>query len=101
MGRIMDRHQILKALSSPARLEIMTWLKTPEEHFPTQEHPFEMGVCAHQFERSRLSQSTVSAHLGVLQRADLLTTRRVGQWVFYKRNEKTIGEFLSCLQREL
>ena len=79
----------------------MVWLKKPEEHFPTQELPAEMGVCANQFQRSGLSQSTVSSHLGVLQRADLLTTHRVGQWVFYRRNEKTIAEFLACLQKEL
>ncbi len=35
----------------------------------------------------------------MLQRADLVTTYRVGQWVFYRRNEKTIAEFLECLQR--
>jgi ArsR family transcriptional regulator len=97
----MDKHRILKALSNPARLEIMAWLKKPEEHFPTQELPPEMGVFANQFQRSGLSQSTVSSHLGVLQRADLVTTHRVGQWVFYRRNAKTIAEFLACLQKEL
>jgi ArsR family transcriptional regulator len=97
----MDRDEILKALSNPVRLEILNWLKTPEEHFAGQEHPLEMGVCASQFERCGLSQSTVSAHLGTLQRAGLVTTRRVGQWIFYKRNEETIAEFLTCLQRDL
>ena len=97
----MDRHQILKALSNPVRLEILAWLKTPEEHFSTQEHPLEMGVCAGQFERCGLSQSTVSSHLGTLHRAGLVITRRLGQWVFYKRNEKAIAEFLVSLQEEL
>lgn len=97
----MDAHQILKALANPARAEILKWLKSPATHFSAQEHPLEMGVCANQFERSGLSQSTVSSHLNILQRAGLLTTRRVGQWAFYRRNEQTIREFLAYLDKEL
>jgi ArsR family transcriptional regulator len=97
----MDRTEILKALAHPARLEILNHLKDPHAHFSTQEHPLELGVCASQFERCGLSQSTVSAHLGTLQRADLVTTKRLGQWIFYKRNEETIAEFLATLQKEL
>jgi len=97
----MDRDDILKALANPARVEILNWLKNPEEHFAGQEHPLDMGVCAGQFERCGLSQSTVSAHLATLQRAGLVTTRRLGQWVFYKRNEETIAAFLACLQKDL
>ncbi|THK38441.1 transcriptional regulator [Ensifer sp. MPMI2T] len=93
----MDKDEILKALAHPARMDILTWLKEPEVHFSGQEHPLEMGVCAGQFERCGLSQSTVSSHLAVLQRAGLVTTRRVGQWVFYKRNEETIAEFLKAI----
>ncbi|WEX87051.1 metalloregulator ArsR/SmtB family transcription factor [Sinorhizobium garamanticum] len=93
----MDKDEILKALAHPARMDILTWLKEPEVHFSAQEHPLEMGVCAGQFERCGLSQSTVSSHLAVLQRAGLVTNRRVGQWVFYKRNEETIAEFLKAI----
>ncbi|MCO5963389.1 ArsR/SmtB family transcription factor [Sinorhizobium meliloti] len=93
----MDRDQILKALAHPTRMEILTWLKEPQAHFSGQEHPLDMGVCAGQFERCGLSQSTVSSHLAVLQRAGLVTTRRVGQWVFYRRNEETITAFLKTI----
>ncbi|MCA1369795.1 ArsR/SmtB family transcription factor [Ensifer aridi] len=93
----MDRDEILKALAHPTRMDILTWLKEPQAHFAAQEHPLEMGVCAGQFERCGLSQSTVSSHLAVLQRAGLVTTRRVGQWVFYRRNEETIAEFLKAI----
>lgn len=78
-------------------MEILTWLKEPQAHFSGQEHPLDMGVCAGQFERCGLSQSTVSSHLAVLQRAGLVTTRRVGQWVFYRRNEETIAAFLKTI----
>lgn len=90
----MDKDEILKALAHPKRVEMLAWMKEPEVHFSEQHHPLDMGVCASQFERCGLSQSTVSAHLSTLQRADLVTTKRVGQWVFYKRNEDTIQAFL-------
>jgi DNA-binding transcriptional ArsR family regulator len=97
----MDKDEILKALAHPTRIEILNWLKQPEKHFADQEHPLELGVCAGQFERCGLSQSTVSAHLGTLHRAGLVSTKRLGQWVFYKRNETLIAEFLDCLHKEL
>ncbi|MCK3777512.1 helix-turn-helix domain-containing protein [Ensifer sesbaniae] len=93
----MDRDEILKALAHPVRVNILAWLKEPQLHFPTQEHPFDLGVCAGQFERCGLSQSTVSSHLAVLQRAGLVTTRRVGQWIFYRRDEETIAAFLKSI----
>lgn len=91
----MDRDEILKALAHPVRVKILAWLKEPERHFSMQEHPLDLGVCAGQFERCGLSQSTVSSHLAVLQRAGLVATRRLGQWNFYRRNEETIAAFLS------
>ncbi|AKQ54583.1 ArsR/SmtB family transcription factor [Bordetella hinzii] len=97
----INTEDILKALAHPARRNILAWLKEPERHFAGQEHPLDIGVCAGQFERCGLSQSTVSTHLGILQRAGLVQTRRVGQWVFYQRNEATIAEFLRTLQTEL
>ncbi|NMG36042.1 metalloregulator ArsR/SmtB family transcription factor [Azoarcus sp. TTM-91] len=97
----MDIDEIIKALAHPVRRELLQWLKEPEKHFAEQEHPLEVGVCAGMFERCGLSQSTVSAHLATLQRAELVTTRRIGQWVFYKRNEDTIAEFLRRIGQEL
>jgi hypothetical protein len=31
----------------------------------------------------------------------LITGKRVGQWVFYKRNEAAIAGFLACMEKEL
>lgn len=97
----MNRDEILKALSHPARVEILQWLKEPEKHFTSQHMSVENGVCAGQFERCGLSQSTVSAHLATLQRANLVSARKVGQWVFYRRNEDVIAAFLKQLSVEL
>ncbi|AUL98919.1 ArsR/SmtB family transcription factor [Pseudothauera hydrothermalis] len=97
----MDLDEVIKALAHPVRREMLQWLKAPEKHFADQEHPLEFGVCAGKFERCGLSQSTVSTHLAILARAGLVTTRRIGQWVFYKRNEDTIAEFLRQISDEL
>lgn len=96
-----NRNEILKALSHPKRVEMLGWLKEPEAHFTDQHLPLDLGVCASQFERCGLSQSTVSAHLASLQRAGLVTTQRVGQWILYKRNEAIIGRFLDELKSAL
>ncbi|SAL71762.1 ArsR family transcriptional regulator [Caballeronia peredens] len=90
----MDIDAIHKALANPLRREILEWLKEPEQHFPEQELPHLHGVCAGQIDgRCGMSQSTVSAHLSVLQKAGLVTTKRVGQWVFFKRDEAVIQAF--------
>ena len=93
---------IHKALANPVRRQILEWLKDPEVHFAQQEHPLELGVCAGLLDaRSGLSQSTVSAHLATLQKAGLVSARKVGQWIFYKRNEETIQAFLAHLNDRL
>ncbi len=93
---------VIKALSHPVRREILGWLKDPEKSFPTQVHSFEMGVCAGKiFEKANLSQSTISAHLSNLQRAGLVTPKKLGQWIFYSRNEAVISKFLVRINKEL
>ena len=97
-----DLDDVIKALAHPVRREILHWLKTPQQSFASQEHSFELGVCAGKiFERANLSQSTISSHLAILQRTGLVTTRKVGQWIFYSRNEALIAEFLKRIQNDL
>lgn len=101
MSSNVDLDDIIKALAHPVRREILQWLKEPEKHFADQEHPLELGVCAGKFERCGLSQSSVSAHLATLQRAGLVTSRKVGQWSFFKRNDEVIQTFLHDLDQQL
>lgn len=97
-----DKTEILKALAHPVRTSFLEWMREPERHFRDQAHPLTMGICASQFEkRCGLSQSTVSAHLAVLEKAGLLKIDRVGQWAFYKRDEETIDSFLNELRSSL
>ena len=98
----IDVDAIHKALANPTRRQILAWLKDPSAHFSMQEYPLELGVCAGLIDqRTGLSQSTVSAHLATLQRAGLITSRKVGQWIFFKRNEDLIGRFIAQLDEAL
>jgi len=97
-----DLDDVIKALAHPVRREILGWLKDPKKYFPTQMHSFELGVCAGKiFEKANLSQSTISAHLASLQRAGLVSPQKVGQWIFYSRNEALIEKFLDRIKNEL
>lgn len=96
-------NEALKALDNPARLTILGWLKDPRKNFPTQEvDPEEVGVCVSIIqERSGLSQSTISLYLASLQRAQLVTSQRIGPWTYYKRHEKNIAAFLKKLHASI
>jgi ArsR family transcriptional regulator len=94
--------ETLKALANPVRRKILAQMKEPEKNFPGQEHSYELGVCAGKIDDAcGLSQSTVSAHLAVLLQAGLVTTHRVGQWIFYRRNEPAITAFLARLSQTI
>lgn len=85
----------LKALANPTRLCILGWLKDPRTHFPPQDYPpEEVGVCLkHIQNKAGISQSSASQFMTILQRAGLVTSRRLGQWTHYKRDEARITEF--------
>ncbi|HCU65891.1 MAG TPA: transcriptional regulator [Rheinheimera sp.] len=92
--------ELIKALSHPVRRDILHWLKEPELYFADQEHPLSFGVCAGKIDqKTGLSQSTVSNHLAILQRAGFISSKKVGQWNFFSRNEAAIQVFLQHLQQ--
>jgi DNA-binding transcriptional ArsR family regulator len=94
---------VFKALSNPTRLRILGWLKHPEDHFAPQEDPMdEVGVCVKQIQaKAGVSQSTASQFMATLQRAGLVTSRRIGQWTYYRRDEDRIAELARRLQTDL
>jgi ArsR family transcriptional regulator len=95
---------VFKALSNPTRLRILGWLKDPVTHFPPQpDRPAdEFGVCVKSIqEKAGVSQSTASQFMAALQRAGLVTSQRLGQWTYYKRDEERIAELADRLRTEL
>jgi ArsR family transcriptional regulator len=85
----------LRALASDRRLLILAWLKDPKAHFPAQVDGdlVKDGVCGVLIaEKLGLSQPTVSEHLKILSQSALLTSKRIKQWTFYKRDEAYISK---------
>jgi ArsR family transcriptional regulator len=98
----MDIDAIHKALANPVRRQILAWLKEPELYFADQTHSLSLGVCAGLIDRrAALSQSTVSAHLATLLKAGLISSHRVGQWNYFKRDEATILAFINHMNTGL
>jgi ArsR family transcriptional regulator len=99
---VIDIDAIHKALANPVRRDILCWLKTPAACFPMQDYPLDIGVCAGLIDqRSGLSQSTVSAHLATLQKAGLISSKRIGQWIFFRRDDAVIQAFLDQIKSDL
>jgi DNA-binding transcriptional ArsR family regulator len=90
-----DLEVAFRALASDRRLLILEWLKHPKAHFRPQVDGDLVvdGVCGVLIaEKLGVSQPTVSEHLKILSQAGLLTSKRVKQWTFYKRDEALISK---------
>jgi DNA-binding transcriptional ArsR family regulator len=89
----MTMENALRALASDRRLRILEWLKAPRRHFPPQVAGDLVadGVCGLLIARKLgISQPTASEHLRILAQANLVRTKRIRQWIFYKRDEARI-----------
>ena len=97
--------EVLKAINNPIRMDILRWLKNPKENFEVEEQLVDAdveGVCVSIIqEKVQLSQSTVSAYLATLQRAKLVSSKRIGPWTYYKRNDESIRAFTDKLSGAL
>lgn len=96
--------KVLKAIGNEKRLQILEWLKQPEQNFPPHQEVegFEHGVCvAFIQEKAGLSQSTTSQYLAILEEAGLVIPTRIGKWTYYKRNEAAIAAFVELIKDRL
>jgi DNA-binding transcriptional ArsR family regulator len=85
--------QVFAALASPRRLQVLQWLKDPRAHFPPQREGdlVDDGVCVLFIaQKLGVAQPTATSHLQVLARVGLVTSKRLGQWTHYKRDETAI-----------
>ncbi|MER9049875.1 helix-turn-helix domain-containing protein [Mesorhizobium sp. M0923] len=100
----MQEVDVFKAIASERRLQILDWLKDPRAHFPPQADGdlVEDGVCALLIaEKLGITQATLSEHMRVLTQARLLRSKRIKQWIFYRRNEDRIAEARALVQHRL
>jgi DNA-binding transcriptional ArsR family regulator len=85
----------IQALSNERRLKILEWLKKPRSNFRAQVDGdlVKDGVCAVLIaEKLGISRPTLSEHMRVLRHAQLVRSKKIKQWTFYKRNESRIRE---------
>ena len=86
----------LRAIADPTRRRILQALRDGAK-------TAEGGrLCAGDIEeRVKLSQPTISHHMGILTKAGLVEASKQGQWRWYKRNEKAIRQMVKTLKSKL
>ena len=77
--------ETFKALSDPARREILMLLK---------EKPLSAGEIGSYFE---MTGATISYHLNILKKADLVTEEREKNFIFYDLNVSVVEEVMLWL----
>lgn len=80
--------RIAKALSDPTRLRIYEAIAGCDEMF-----------CGQIVERYGLTPGTISHHLKILSDANLIETRRGGQFIYSRSRPETIREYGRALER--
>jgi ArsR family transcriptional regulator len=90
--------RMLHAVADPTRRRILQALKERGGCSLDKD----VGLCASDIEqRIRLSQPTISHHMSILKKSGLVEARKLGQWMWYRRNETAIREFARTLRESL
>src|SRR6266404_1952668 len=90
--------QALRALADPTRRRILALLKRRGCCSIGKD----VGLCACDIEAQvKLSQPTISHHMAVLKEAGLVQSEKIGQWMWYRRNEAALRRMERALSREL
>ncbi|MGP8489064.1 ArsR/SmtB family transcription factor [Paraburkholderia fungorum] len=97
----MNPDVVFKALANPTRRQILARLKPQVDYVrPVSRRP--IGATVTELQRfCGLAQSTVSAHLQILVKADLVALTKVGQVSLYHRNEVTLNRLKEHASRVL
>jgi len=92
----LDR--ILHAIADPTRRRILSALK----ELGGCSIGKDAGLCASDIEqRIHLSQPTISHHMAILTKAGVVEAKKIGLWVWYRRNEAVLRAFGRSLRKGL
>jgi ArsR family transcriptional regulator len=92
----LDR--MLHAIADPTRRRILQVLKERGGCSIGKD----VGLCASDIEmRVHLSQPTISHHMSILKKAGLVEAKKLGLWMWYRRNEGALREFTRALKENL
>lgn len=81
----MGFQDTFKALSDPTRREIITLLKDARMN---------AGEIVNHFSSTN---ATISHHLSILKKADLITDEKVGKYIYYELNTSVIDEIIAWI----
>jgi ArsR family transcriptional regulator, arsenate/arsenite/antimonite-responsive transcriptional repressor len=88
----------LKAVADPTRLKILRLLKQKNANSIDRAE----GLCACDIEvQVKLSQPTISHHMAILKKAGLVQAEKLGLWMWYRRNEKSLKELAQALSASI
>ncbi|MGA8490118.1 MAG: metalloregulator ArsR/SmtB family transcription factor [Terriglobales bacterium] len=91
-------NRALRAIADPTRRRILQALKERGACSIGKD----VGLCASDIElRVHLSQPTISHHMAILKRAGLVEAKKLGQWMWYRRDETALREFARLLRESL
>lgn len=92
----------LHAIADPTRRKILQVLKEGGAKIAAPNTVLGHCLCGGEIEeRIRLSQPTISHHMGILTKAGLVEATKHGQWRWYRRNEKAIRQMVKMLRGKL
>lgn len=98
----MKLETALRAMANERRLQVLEWLKHPRKHFPPQVDGdlVKDGVCSLFIAKKlNIAPPSASEHLNMLADAGLIRGKKIKQWTFYKRDEKSIRMLKKMLGR--
>lgn len=88
----------LHAIADPTRRHILQTLKERGGCSIGKD----VGLCASDIEaRIRLTQPTISHHMAILKKAGLVDAKKIGLWMWYRRNEPALRNLTKALRRSL
>jgi DNA-binding transcriptional ArsR family regulator len=91
-------NRTLHAVADPTRRRILQALKERGACSIGKD----VGLCASDLEpRVHLSQPTISHHMSILTKVGLVEAKKLGQWMWYRRNETALREFVHKLRETL
>jgi DNA-binding transcriptional ArsR family regulator len=98
MNSEQNLDRMLQAIADPNRRKILQALKERGGCSIGKD----VGLCASDIEaRIHLSQPTISHHMAILRQADLVEAQKIGQWMWYRRNEEALRGFAQHLRKTL
>jgi ArsR family transcriptional regulator len=90
----------LEALADPTRRRILALLKRKGCCSCTEVRVVDPGLCVCDLESAlALTQPTISHHIQVLRDAGLISTQKIGRWLYCRREEEALDRLAAWLRR--